>query len=62
VFINSESKKTLPLGLYNFLGAYTADYAGLFAALVIATVPIFVIYLFLQEQIINGMTAGAVKG
>ena len=28
VFITDEAKKTLPLGLYNFLGAYTADYAG----------------------------------
>jgi raffinose/stachyose/melibiose transport system permease protein len=62
VFINSEGKKTLPLGLYNFLGAYTTDYAGLMAALMIATIPIFIIYLILQEQIINGMTAGAVKG
>lgn len=62
VFINSESKKTLPLGLYNFLGAYTTDYAGLMAALMIATVPILIIYLALQEQVINGMTAGAVKG
>jgi raffinose/stachyose/melibiose transport system permease protein len=62
VFINSESKKTLPLGLYNFLGAYTTDYAGLMAALTIATVPILIFYLALQEQVINGMTAGAVKG
>jgi raffinose/stachyose/melibiose transport system permease protein len=62
VFINSEHKKTLPLGLYNFLGAYTTDYAGLMAALVIATVPILIMYLLLQEQVINGMTAGAVKG
>lgn len=62
VFINSEVKKTLPLGLYNFLGAFTTDYAGLMAALTIATVPILVIYLALQEQVINGMTAGAVKG
>ncbi|MDR2479603.1 MAG: carbohydrate ABC transporter permease [Treponema sp.] len=62
VFINSENKKTLPLGLYNFLGAYTTDYTGLMAALMIATIPVFVIYLLLQEQIIKGMTAGAVKG
>jgi raffinose/stachyose/melibiose transport system permease protein len=62
VFINSDSKKTLPLGLYNFLGAYTTDYAGLMAALTIATIPILTIYLVLQEQIIKGMTAGAVKG
>jgi raffinose/stachyose/melibiose transport system permease protein len=62
VFISSESKKTLPSGLYNFLGAYTTDYTGLMAALVIATLPLFILYIILQEQIINGMTAGAVKG
>jgi raffinose/stachyose/melibiose transport system permease protein len=62
VFINDEAKKTLPLGLYNFLGAYTTDYAGLMAALVIATLPLFILYIVLQEQVINGMTAGAVKG
>jgi raffinose/stachyose/melibiose transport system permease protein len=62
IFITDDSKKTLPLGLYNFLGAYTSDYAGLMAALVIASIPVVVIYLVLQEQIINGMTAGAVKG
>ncbi len=62
VFITAEKKKTLPLGLYNFLGAYTADYAGLMAALAIATLPTLILYLALQEQIINGMTTGAVKG
>jgi raffinose/stachyose/melibiose transport system permease protein len=62
VFITDEAKKTLPLGLYNFLGAYTADYAGLMAALAIATAPTLVLYLVLQDRIIDGMTAGAVKG
>ena len=62
IFITTDSKKTLPLGLYNFLGAYTTDYAGLMAALVISSIPVVLIYLVLQEQIINGMTAGAVKG
>lgn len=62
VFISDESKKTLPLGLYNFLGEYTNNYAQLFAALVIASLPIIVMYLCLQKQIVNGMTAGAVKG
>jgi raffinose/stachyose/melibiose transport system permease protein len=62
IFLTKDEKKTLPLGLYNFLGAYTADYAGLMAALVIASVPLIVLYFLLQEQIIKGMTAGAVKG
>lgn len=62
IFLTTEDKKTLPLGLYNFLGAYTADYAGLMAALMIASIPLLVLYFLLQEQIIRGMTAGAVKG
>lgn len=62
IFLMTEEKKTLPLGLYNFLGAYTADYAGLMAALMIASIPLLVLYFVLQEQIIKGMTAGAVKG
>lgn len=62
IFLTTDEKKTLPLGLYNFLGAYTADYAGLMAALMIASVPLLVLYFLLQEQIIRGMTAGAVKG
>ena len=61
IFISKDERKTLPLGLYNFLGAYTADYAGLMAALIIASVPLLILYFVLQEQIIKGMTAGAVK-
>lgn len=62
IFLTTDEKKTLPLGLYNFLGAYTADYAGLMAALMIASIPLLILYFVLQEQIIKGMTAGAVKG
>jgi len=62
IFLTKDDRKTLPLGLYNFLGAYTADYAGLMAALMIASIPLLILYFLLQEQIIRGMTAGAVKG
>jgi raffinose/stachyose/melibiose transport system permease protein len=62
IFITDDNKKTLPLGLYNFLGANTSDYASLMAALMISSVPIIILYLVLQKQVINGMTAGAVKG
>jgi raffinose/stachyose/melibiose transport system permease protein len=62
IFISTDSKKTLPLGLYNFIGAYSSNYAELMSAMMIASAPIIILYLILQEQIINGMTAGAVKG
>ncbi len=61
IFISKDSKKTLPLGLYNFIGAYSTDYSQLMAAMVIASLPLMIIYLILQDQIINGMTDGAVK-
>jgi raffinose/stachyose/melibiose transport system permease protein len=62
VFISQEAKKTLPLGLYNFLGAETSNYSGLTAALVIASVPTIILYLFMQEQVISGVTTGAIRG
>ena len=62
IFISLETKKTLPLGLYNFLGAETSNYSGLTAALVIASIPIIVMFMLMQKSVISGMTAGAVKG
>jgi ABC-type glycerol-3-phosphate transport system permease component len=56
--------RTLPLGLANL--AITAQYRGdqgpLFAGLVLTTLPILAVYLWLQRQIVAGVTAGAVKG
>ena len=37
------------------------DYGAIMAALVMTTIPVIVLYIFLQKQIINGVTAGAVK-
>lgn len=62
IFINDDLKKTLPTGLYNFVGAYSSNYAELMAAVTIASLPVIALYLLLQEQVIRGMTAGAVKG
>jgi len=52
---------TLPLSTYAFYGTYSADYGVIMAALVLTVIPILVLYLFLQKQIINGVVAGAVK-
>jgi ABC-type glycerol-3-phosphate transport system permease component len=55
---------TLPLGLANLAitSQYHSDYGLLFAGLVLVTVPILVVYLALQRQIVKGVTAGALKG
>lgn len=62
IFISGETKKTLPLGLYTFLGARTSNYAELMAAMMISSIPVIVLYLVMQRHVIEGMTAGAVKG
>lgn len=62
IFISKQSMFTISLGLMNFTGLYTTDFAGLCAAIIIANVPTIIIYVFLQEYVEKGLTAGAVKG
>lgn len=56
--------RTLPLGLANLsiTAQYRTDYGMLFAGLVLVTLPILLIYLLLQRQIVKGVAAGALKG
>lgn len=60
--ITDIDKRTLPITLVNFKGEHTIDYTAMFAALVIASIPILVIYAMFSERIMEGMTAGSVKG
>nr|WP_133578871.1 carbohydrate ABC transporter permease [Aureibacillus halotolerans] len=62
VLINDDALKTLPYGLANFSGQYTTDYGSQMAGLTLAVIPIVIIYLLLEKQLVKGMTAGAVKG
>ncbi|GHV42538.1 ABC transporter permease [Spirochaetia bacterium] len=62
VLISSTRLKTLPIGLTNFVGAYSTHYTLMMAALVIATLPVIIIYLMFYNNIMKGMVAGAVKG
>jgi N-acetylglucosamine transport system permease protein len=61
--INSSSKRPLSLGLYALQNAlqYTSDWPGLFAGVTIAIIPTLLLYGFLADRMISGLTAGAVK-
>ena len=52
---------TLPLSTYSFYGTYSADYGTIMAGLLLCVVPILILYVVLQKQIIGGVVAGAVK-
>lgn len=52
---------TLPLSTYSFYGTYSADYGTIMAGLLLCVLPILILYVVLQKQIIGGVVAGAVK-
>ena len=56
-----SDKKLLTLSTYSFYGTYSADYGTIMAGLLLCVVPILVLYVALQKQIIGGVVAGAVK-
>lgn len=62
VFISKEAKKTLPVSLTKFVGPYHTNYCQMFAAIVIAVIPTIIVYCLFANQIVEGLTAGAVKG
>ncbi len=62
VFISDEAKKTLPVSLTKFVGPYHTNYCQMFAAIMIAIVPTIIAYVAFANQIVEGLTAGAVKG
>ena len=62
VFISDDMKKTLPVSLSKFVGPYNTNYSQMFAAIIIAIIPTIVVYCAFSNQIVDGLTAGAVKG
>jgi ABC-type glycerol-3-phosphate transport system permease component len=64
VLLRDKELFTLSRGLYNLYldGQYTAQWTMLFAGILIATVPILIIFVVLQDRITEGLTVGALKG
>ena len=64
IFANRPNVRPVAVGLYNMITSmrYTGDWAGMFASVVIVVLPTFILYIFLSERIVKGLTAGAIKG
>ena len=61
LYIQDDALKTIPTGLLAFSTRYVTDYSLLFSALSIVTIPMIVIYVVFNRQIVEGITAGGVK-
>ena len=60
--INDPSKRTLPLAIALFQGQNATQWGLVFAASVVAVLPVIVVFLIFQKYFVQGLTSGAVKG
>lgn len=60
--ISNETMTTISLGISQFKGRFNIDYGGIIAASILLIIPQLIFFVFFQRFIIEGMTAGAVKG
>ena len=62
MFIDSSAKQTIPVGLMVFSDGLLTNWGVVMAGMVIACLPILILFLFMQKSFIRGITAGSVKG
>lgn len=62
ILINTNAKKTLPLGIREFYGFQTVNIPAVLTAILVGSLPVIILYFCAQEKVINGLTQGAVKG
>lgn len=62
ILVSKDTLRTVPVGLTVFKSAYTVDYPRLMAGILVTMLPVMILYFSFSKRIIEGMTAGAVKG
>lgn len=61
-FTTTEASRTIPVGIALFPGLHEIPYGDIAAASIVVTLPVILLVLFFQRRIVEGLTAGAVKG
>lgn len=61
-FINTQVKKTIQVGIREYIGDYSTDWGPMMAAVVMSLVPVIGLFLMVQNNLVGGLAAGAVKG
>lgn len=61
-FLPGTKNVTLQLTLYSFIGQFSSSYNLLFADVILIVLPMLILFFILNDKIVDGMTAGAVKG
>ncbi len=62
ILLKEKALYTIPVGMANLVGQWDSPWQLIAAGVVIASLPIFLVYLLIQDLYIKGLTAGAIKG
>ncbi|MDR7158400.1 carbohydrate ABC transporter permease [Arthrobacter sp. BE255] len=62
MFMSTQSRFTVPVGLSYLLGEFGADFGALAAGGVVAIIPVVLLFAYVQKFLVQGLSAGAVKG
>ncbi|MBQ6364794.1 MAG: carbohydrate ABC transporter permease [Oscillospiraceae bacterium] len=62
LYLHTQNKKTLQLGLRMFIGQYSSEYGLIMAASVVALIPVLVVFLALQKYFVQGIATSGMKG
>ncbi len=58
---SQPSQYPLTVAINNYIGQYSIDWGHLFAASVIATIPVIILFAFIEGKVVSGLTAGSIK-
>lgn len=59
---SSEYTRTIPVGLYHFVTGFGIEWGKLLAAVMLALIPVVILFVILQRKFVEGLTSGALKG
>ena len=62
MLVNSEERMTFPVGLLSFVSKFAVEWGQMMAATILALIPVCIFFVLIQRYLVQGLTAGAVKG
>lgn len=62
IYLTSQEKKTIQLGLKMFISQYSSDYGLIMAGSVLSLIPVLVVFLILQKYFVEGVASTGLKG
>lgn len=62
IYLKTETKKTIQLGLRMFIGQFSAEYGLIMAGSIITLIPVLIVFLSLQKYFVEGVAATGLKG